>query len=254
MCDPKPGARCSADTWNELSAAKKRLANLTRELERDPDSAAAQRRVNQATEVVDRKAAAFDSAPRGQKQLEAAISGSAEPSSPENDPLRTRLYVGRSTRINQKMALARSLGKSVDVERLEADKALSRLRHPDGGFTRHPETGREEIVGFFVSPHPDREMAIKVEDLRPSDIRKFRDANRDLFSQPGHFMGGWHDPETGMVSLDVSVKTESAERARELAAENQQVAFFDAQMGNSVDVDTTARDRIAAIHDQTERE
>lgn len=254
MCDPKPGARCSADTWKELTAATRKLVASRRELEREPASPEALRRVAQDEETVGRKQAAYDSAPRGQKELAAAIDSSPDPSSPENDSLRTRLYVGRRARIDQKMALARSLGQSVGAQHLEADKALNRLRHPDGGFTRHPETGREEIVGFFVSPYPEREKAIAVDELRPRHIREFREANRDLFNQPGHYMGGWHDPETGIVSLDVSVKTESAEEARDLAGQHQQVAFYDAQTGNSVDVDTTARDRIADIHHNTEGE
>lgn len=254
MCDPKPGARCSADTAKELAAATEKLAASRRELERDLASADAVRRVSQDEASVVRKQAAYDSAPRGQKEISAAITSNPNSSGPENDELRTRLYVGRRTRIDQKMALAKSQGRNVDAQHLEADKALSRLRHPDGGFTRHPETGREEIIGFFVSPYPEREKAIRAEELRPRHLREFREANRDLFTQPGHFMGGWHDPETGIVSLDVSVKTESAEQARDLASEHQQVAFYDAQTGNSVDVDTTARDRIADLHDKTERE
>jgi hypothetical protein len=234
--------------------ARRKLAASRHELERNPDSPEGMRRVSQNEASVDRKQDAYDSAPRGQKEIAAEIADSPNPGGPENDSLRTRLYVGRRTRIDQKMALAKSQGRDVDAQRLEADKALSRLRHPDGGFTRHPETGREEIVGFFVSPYPEREKAVKVEELRPHHLREFREANQDVFARPGHFMGGWHDPETGMVSLDISVKTESAEQARALASQHQQVAFYDAQMGSSVDVDTTARNRIADLHDNTEKE
>lgn len=132
-------------------------------------------------------------------------------------------------------------------EHLEADTAFDRLRDPDGGFTRDPETGREEMAGFFVSPYPEREKAMMVGEIHPRHIREFREANDDLFSQPGHYMGGWHDPETGIVSLDVSVKTEFFEEARELAGQHQQVAFYDAHTGNTVDVNATARERIAGL-------
>jgi hypothetical protein len=140
----------------------------------------------------------------------------------------------------------------VDAENLETEKALNRLRHPDGGFTRHADTGREETIGFFVSPYPEREQAIPVDELRPIHLLRFAKANADLFAQEGHYMGAWHDPETGVVSLDVSVKTTSAEQSRSLAVQHQQVAFYDAQMGSSVEVSTTARDRIASLNEGNE--
>jgi hypothetical protein len=194
-----------------------------------------------------KKQAAYDSAPKGQEDLARAITAAADPHSPELDALRTRLYIGRQTRIDQKKALARSLGRSVDEEELEASKALNRLRHPDGGFTMNPATNREEYLGFFVSRYPDREFAINANELRYIDIQRFREANADLLNQPDHFLGGWHDPDTGIVSLDVSEKTTSAEAARVIAADHSQAAFYDAQVGESVNVDPTARDRIAGI-------
>ena len=252
MCDPKPGARCSADTWKELKEAERKLGSARAELERFPDDPGARRRVQQAEENLERKSAAYDSAHRGQRQLEAAIAGHEDPDSPDVDALRTRLYVGRATRISQKRALARSRGQSVEDETLEVDKALNRLRHPDGGFTRHADTGREETVGFFVSPYPEREQVIAVADLRPIHLLRYAKANRDLFQREGHYMGAWHDPDTGLVSLDVSVKTTSAEEARSLAQQHQQVAFFDAQTGTSVEVSNTARERIAGLTERNE--
>lgn len=247
VCDPKPGARCSADTRRELDGAQRKLAESRRALDRAPDSAQLQRQVRRDEAFEAGKLAAYDSAPRGQKDLIAEIESSADPNSPAVDELRTRLYIGRRTRVDQKKALVRSLGRSTEEEELEASKALNRLRHPDGGFTIHPATNREEYLGFFVSRYPEREFAIAASELRASHLRRFREANADLLSQPDHFIGGWHDPETGVVSLDVSEKTSSAEAARTIAHEHAQAAFFDAQVGQSVNVDPTARDRIAGI-------
>ena len=247
MCDPKPGARCSADTAKELRAAKRRLAAARVDLDRSPADPSARRRLQQEKEKLAVKSAAYDSSPQGQRDLVDAIAASVDPDAADVDELRTRLYQGRATRISQKRALARSRGESMDVENLEASKALNRLRHPDGGFTRHADTGREETIGFFVSPYPDREYAIPVESLRPADLLRFAKTNADLLAEKGHYMGAWHDPEPGLVSLDVSVKTTSAEQARDLAEQHQQVAFYDAQMGSSVGVTSTARDRIASL-------
>ncbi len=252
MCDPKPGARCSADTAKELREAERRLAAARADLDRHPSDPSATRRLQQAQEKLAIKSAAYDSSPRGQRDLAAAIANSTDPNGADVDELRTRLYQGRATRIGQKRALARSRGESVDAENLETEKALNRLRHPDGGFTRHADTGREETIGFFVSPYPEREQAIPVDELRPIHLLRFAKANADLFAQEGHYMGAWHDPETGVVSLDVSVKTTSAEQSRSLAVQHQQVAFYDAQMGSSVEVSTTARDRIASLNEGNE--
>jgi hypothetical protein len=205
------------------------------------------RRVERDERFLAKKQAAYDSAPKGQDDLVHAVNGATDPNSPELDSVRTRIYVGRQTRVDQKKALALSLGRAADEEELEASKALNRLRHPDGGFTIHPGTNREEYLGFFVSRYPEREFAIPAEQLRRRHLREFREANADLLSQPDHYLGGWHDPETGIVSLDVSEKTTSAEAARAIAAEHAQAAFYDAQVGQSVNVDPDARARIATI-------
>lgn len=249
MCDPKPGARCSADTWKELQHARTKVSTARRELGRTPDDPSVRRRLHQAETNLSEKLAAFDSSPRGQRELAEKITAAPDPHSPDLDDVRTRLCVGRSTRVAQKQALARSRGLSAAEESLEVERSLNRLRHPDGGYTRHPATGREESVGFFVSPYPDREVAIDADKLRPIDLLRFSKANADLLQMDYHYEGAWHDPETGVVSLDVSVKTLDAAEARRLAEEHQQVAFFDAQTGSSVEVDPQARHRISHLNE-----
>jgi len=202
--------------------------------------------------ALESKLAAFDSSPRGQRVLVDAVMHSDDPDSPSNDALRTRLYVGRSTRIAQKRALARARGLSAADEKLEVAKALRRLRHPDGGFTRHPLTEDEVTTGFMVSPYPEREKARHVDELRPRDIREHLQENADLWEEPGNYQGAWHDPETGMVSLDVTVVTTSAEEARRIALERNQVAFFDAQTGRSVTVNANERGRIAHLQEESQ--
>ena len=146
MCDPRPGARCSADTLKELQAAEERRTAAQLEVAERPDDYAAQQRLRLAEEKVARKLAAYDSSPRGQADLRDAIANSADPSAADVDELRTRLATGRITRIDQKRALARSRGGSAVDEAREADKALRRLRHPAPPveFTETP------ALGFYV--------------------------------------------------------------------------------------------------------
>ena len=73
MCDPRPGARCSADTIKELQAAEERRTMAQLEATERPDDAAAQQRLQLAEEKVARKLAAYDSSPRGQSDLRAGL-------------------------------------------------------------------------------------------------------------------------------------------------------------------------------------
>lgn len=146
MCDPHPGARCSADTLKELQAAEGRRATALREATEQPDDVGAQQRLQLAEEKHARKLAAYDSSPRGQSDLRAAIAAAEDPSAASVDELRTRLATGRITRVDQKRALARARGGSSDDEVREANKALRRLRHPAAPV----ELGETPALGFYV--------------------------------------------------------------------------------------------------------
>lgn len=146
MCDPRPGARCSADTIKELQAAGERRTTAQLEATERPDDAAAQQRLHLAEEKFARKLAAYDSSPRGQSDLRTAIADADDPSAVDVDELRTRLAIGRITRVDQKRALARARGGSAVDEAREADKALRRLRHPASAA----EVTETPALGFYV--------------------------------------------------------------------------------------------------------
>lgn len=146
MCDPRPGARCSADTIKELQAAEERRTTAQLEATERPDDAGAQQRLQQAEEKVARKLAAYDSSPRGQSDLRASIAAADDPSAVDVDELRTRLATGRITRVDQKRALARARGGSAIDEAREADKALRRLRRPEPPA----EITETPALGFYV--------------------------------------------------------------------------------------------------------
>ena len=222
MCDPKPGARCSYDTAKELADAVVKLERARRELDRDPSDAAAIRRRDKAVENLSSKQAAYDSAPRGQRELAAAIRASADPGAQAVDQLRTRLAVGRQTRVDQKRALARSQGKPVAAEHLEADKALSRLRHPEG-ILLEATLDRYDTVGFFVPP---ASAGISLSSLRPAVVL---DAISSTAGTPGEYLGAW--ASGGSVVLGPTRKFATAESARRFADESGAATFFDAQLG-----------------------
>ncbi|MFH8253079.1 hypothetical protein ACH3VR_22115 [Microbacterium sp. B2969] len=130
----------------ELQAAEERRTAAQLEAAERPDDVDAQQRLRQAEEKVARKLAAYDSSPRGQSDLRSAIAAAADPSAIAVDELRTRLAIGRITRVDQKRALARSRGGSAVEESREADKALRRLRHP----APPAEISETPALGFYV--------------------------------------------------------------------------------------------------------
>ncbi len=122
----------------------------------------------------------------------------------------------------------------------------ARLQQPDSGFTYDPKTGHEPSTGYAVSPYPARSKTIQnVTALSADDLADrltdYAIANWDLLQQPGHHLGGWHDPKTGTVFLDVSVVKTSAKAAKALALKRDQIAYFDLGKGVSVDVNRRAK-------------
>lgn len=96
---------------------------------------------------------------------------------------------------------------------------------PDGGFTVEPVTGRDVTRGYAVSVHPECERMI----VTPSeaDLVTYVIDHAPTLSQPGRRFGGWHNPDTGLVHLDVSLVVESLDEALALARDNNQLAVFD---------------------------
>lgn len=235
MCDPKPGARCSAGTQKELEEALSKLARAKRNLDRQPEDAAIIREFEKANSTMGRKVAAYDSSPRGQADLVGEISRlPATSASAVADALRSRLFVGRATRVEQKKALARAQGGS-DADQAEAAaKVLSRLRHPDKAIHLHEGQHREDALGFFVpAKDPDRASAAGRGDgsgviaalVNPS-LNKFEVV--------------WRENESAQVVTGVATKWLSAESARAAAERAGVPLFYDAQTGLGVAVRSMA--------------
>jgi SPP1 gp7 family putative phage head morphogenesis protein len=119
--------------------------------------------------------------------------------------------------------------------------AVSGIRHPDGGFTFNPLSGKTASKGYAVSPYPELEHVISNVAKMPDD--ELRDAitayamkNRAIIARPDHYLGGWHDPDSGDGYIDVSIVRDTAEAAHQTAVQHKQKAYFDFQTGKSVDV------------------
>lgn len=111
-----------------------------------------------------------------------------------------------------------------------------RLSRPDSGFTISTTTGSEPSGAghYAVNIYPELSKVVSLEHIRPVDIYNYMRKNDAVLTRPGHYMGGWHDPETGKIWLDVSVVTKDRAQAEQMAKAHDQIAYFDFGTGKSV--------------------
>lgn len=166
----------------------------------------------QAPRVKESHFAVCDRIPAGQDNAGACLPGQGTPKKTEEQPKQGR----------------------------ELNSLFDRIRQPDGGFTYHVLSEEQPSEGFALSPYPDRSFAKEVKDLSLTDLAEYIVKNRDILSNQDHYLGAWHDPASGKVFLDVSVVSKDEEKAKKLALEKDQIAYFDLKKGVSVTVNPEA--------------
>lgn len=160
-------------------------------------------------------------------KYENAINSAPNPSAPEIDEYRNKLYQAKSSMNQPGSPISNS-----DV--------VSDLQEPDGGATLNTRTREYVSHGFAYSPYPEHSKSVHISEIEHKDIYDYVEDNKEILSQEGHNLGVWHDPETGNVYLDISVVSDDAKEARNGCEDNDQIAFFDMQTFTSVDVDRKA--------------
>ncbi|MFC0433386.1 hypothetical protein [Kutzneria buriramensis] len=109
------------------------------------------------------------------------------------------------------------------------------LSGPCGGFTIAPTTCATITTGYAVSVHPEHEKII-TRRVTALDLHHYVSTVRDALALPGRVFGGWRDPDTGSIYLDVSMVTPSLAEALELALRYDQLAVYDFATGESIPV------------------
>ena len=79
-----------------------------------------------------------------------------------------------------------------------------------------------------------------LDDLSLSEFEQYCSEHKDLLDKEDHYIGTWHDPNTGTKYLDISINTQDAKVAREQCKQKDQIAYFDLQDFSSVEVDANA--------------
>jgi hypothetical protein len=157
-------------------------------------------------------------------------------------------------------ARVRHLKALLNAHRLMGRGNVKTLQHPisthklrkrtlaKGGFSYNPLSLEVPKKGHMVSIYPKRSKVIKAGDLKASDIRGYLEANRELLKRPGHYAGGWFDPETGLVWLDVSVVAGDANTAKQLCVENDQEGWYNLETGQTTYVAKEEREAWKQAH------
>ena len=124
-------------------------------------------------------------------------------------------------------------------------EVLGRFLESAGGFTLHPRTGEHASVGVSVCADPSATLTFPWDEWDDERVRAwFRTWAERLTGSDLHF-GGWLDPATQQVWLDV-VRVYPANRRREavhLGWAHRQKAVFDLGEGRLVEV----TDRLASL-------
>lgn len=143
------------------------------------------------------------------------------------------------TQVAMKKAETQSITETQDVATL-----LQGIATPDGGATFNLN-GTVPTVGFCASPYPEfSKVYEKAEDVTFAELTNFvaevEKVNPTIFAEENTYLGLWNDPETGKIYLDVSKHYMNALETRKVCLENDQIAFFDLNTFESVDVDRNA--------------
>ena len=105
---------------------------------------------------------------------------------------------------------------------------MERIRTPDGGFSYDAVQKKMPTTGYLLSIYPERSVGKKADEISPNDFIDYAINNADLIlDAPGNFLGGWHDPDSGLVFFDVSVHVDDEGEADKLCREKDQKAYFD---------------------------
>ena len=108
------------------------------------------------------------------------------------------------------------------------------LTEPDGGFSIDLKTGEHITAGYAVSIEGHERVLRFATSL---DLFDYILDNFDALYQDHRVFGGWHDPESGLVYLDVSEVYPDFDTAKRVAVERNQIAVFDLIAGESIRLD-----------------
>ena len=112
------------------------------------------------------------------------------------------------------------------------------LSVPDGGFSVNPTDGSDVRSGYAVAIHPEHERILS-HPVTTADLHIYISDASEALSLPGRVLGGWRDPDSGRVYLDVSVVVADKDAAISLGQRHHQLAIFDFAATCSIPLEST---------------
>lgn len=111
------------------------------------------------------------------------------------------------------------------------------IKENPSGFTVNPYTGKVATTGYAVAPSKGTEFIVSPEDLTSKKVFEYIMGHGELFGEGPEthaFLGGWLNPETGKVVLDVSKVVDNLSDALHIALNGQQDAIFHLDTGTTI--------------------
>jgi ribosomal protein S18 acetylase RimI-like enzyme len=104
-----------------------------------------------------------------------------------------------------------------------------KVKSTGGGFTYNPYSRRFMTTGYAASIYPEKEISriISPKDLTLDELENFIEDRKHLLTRAENSVGGWLDPESGKLYLDVAFTTPSRPLAEYAGREFNQKAIGD---------------------------
>lgn len=155
------------------------------------------------------------------------------------------LTVSQSDEIRTSISEQHELYNQANHKIEEISNVLKTVNTPDGGATFTLD-GVVPITGFCASPYPEYSKVFNsAKDVSFNSLASYfadvKSKNEKLMNEDETYIGVWNDPDTGKVYVDVSKRYKTAQEARKECQKHDQIAFFDLNMLESVEVDKNAK-------------
>ena len=126
-------------------------------------------------------------------------------------------------------------GKAIydDIENPRWAEVIADTATPDGGSSTNI-LGEKMVEGVGLSINPERTRVIPMSEWQANPqqhIQQFAADNADILQDPKKFLGTWHDPSTGNVSLDIGSNIMDEAEGMRLMEQYNQKAMWRASDG-----------------------
>ena len=121
---------------------------------------------------------------------------------------------------------------------MNANKFIQLLKENSGASYNMLTKEYNPNKGYFVSL-PNLETKVSLQSLSVDDIATLINKHRSLLQNKTKFIGGWIDNDT--VYLDINEQIEDKREALERGYKHNQLAIYDANKGEVIDLPTPQR-------------